>query len=280
MKSCCHTSFYLNYPIEEVFNRLADLGYGGVEISALSECGTFTPELLNEKRIEEITTKAKNVGLEIVSYDCELLPSHGRNLASFHSKVRDYTSEYIISAISTAKKLDAKFLVVSAGMAMYGNTKQEAWIWLIPKLKECTRWAENQGIILLLEHTTMLEGNMVVTLEDLRLLLQEISSKNFLPLIDTGHVVVNGESIVDYIKRFKDQIMHIHIDDNNGKADDHLPPGLGTINFDPLFHILYKMKYTGYLSIEPSFAFSHDPDSAAFIGLKFLKNKLSQLENT
>lgn len=274
MKSCCHTSFYLNYPIEEVFARLSDFGYQGVEISALSECGTFTPQLLDEQRITQVVTKVEEVGLKIVSYDCELLPPRGYNLASFHRQVREYTAEYIVSAISTTRKLGARFLVISAGMALFGTTKQQAWRWLIQKLEECTKVAEDQGIVLLLEHTTMLEGNVVVTLDDLYSVVEEIDSDHFLPLMDTGHVMVTGESLSDYITTFHDRLVHIHIDDNDGKQDEHLPPGLGSINFDPLFHFLHKVNYAGYLSVEPSFAFSGDPDSAAYTGLKFLQSKL------
>jgi sugar phosphate isomerase/epimerase len=138
-------------------------------------------------------------------------------------------------------------------------------------------YAEKENIYILLEHTTMLEGNMVVTLHDLQSLLTAIGSHYLLPLIDTGHVFVNGESITGYVLNLKSSVRHIHVDDNDGCSDDHLPPGDGMFDFDPLFHNLMKIGYEGYLSVEPSFAFSSDHDSAALKGLKFINEYVKRI---
>lgn len=271
MKLSYQTFSYLNYPFEEVLTRLANLGYDGVEISAASECGTFYPSVFSSERVKQVVKKAKALNLEIVSYDCELLPASGWNIASPLGWVRKRTVDYIKSSILKASELGAKFVVVVAGRSLYGVKKQDSWSWAIEGFRECAQFAENNGICLILEHLTLLEGNVVVTLDDLLLMIEEVNSKNFAALLDTGHVNVNGESFTDYVFQLKDKLKHIHIDDNNGRSDDHLPPGLGTINFGPLFSALKKANYEGYLSIEPSFTFSIDPDSAAFQGIEFLK---------
>lgn len=271
MKTCCHTGFYLNYPLKEVLNRLWDLGYDGVEISATSECGTYSPFLLNKERIQQVAQKAEELDLQIVSYDCELMPTFGRNIVSPFENIRKTTIEYIKSAIVVAKELKAKFVVINAGMAMYDIDKKRAWNWATEGLKECTRYAEKCNIHLALEHLTLLEGNVVVTLDDSLSMLKQINSENLVALLDTGHVNVNGESITDYVLKLAERLGHIHINDNDGRADDHLGPGSGTINFDPLFKALNRVSYEGYLSIEPSFAFSADPDSTASQGIKFFR---------
>jgi len=271
MKLSYQTFSYLNYPFEEVLTRLANLGYDGVEISAASECGTFYPSVLSSERVEQVIKKAKALNLEIISYDCELLPASGWNIASPLNWVRKRTVNYIKSSILKASELGAKFMVVVAGRSLYGVKRQDSWNWAVEGFKECARFAQDKGICLVLEHLTLLEGNVVVTLDDLLSMIEEVNSKNFAALLDTGHVNVNGESLTDYVFRLKDKLKHIHIDDNNGKLDDHLPPGMGTINFDPLFNALNKVNYEGYLSIEPSFAFSIDPDNAASQGIRFLK---------
>jgi len=62
-------------------------------------------------------------------------------------------------------------------------------------------------------------------------MLKEINSGNFVALLDTGDVNVNGESITEYVIELGEKLTHIHIDDNDGRSDDHMPPGNGTINF-------------------------------------------------
>lgn len=275
MKISYQTFSYLNYPFGEVLTRLADLDYDGVEISAASECGSFYPFLLDKQRARQVVQKAKSLNLEIVSYDCELLPASGWNIASSLTQVRKRTIDYICSAILTAKNLEAKFVVIVAGRALYGIEKKRAWDWAVEGFKKCSKFAEDNGICLVLEHLTLLEGNVVVTLDDLLSMIREVDSKNFASLLDTGHVNVTGESLIDYVLQLGDKLKHIHIDDNDGRSDDHLPPGMGNINFAPLFNVLKKRGYNGYLSVEPSFAFSIDPDSAASQGISFLKKYLN-----
>lgn len=274
MKSSYQTFSYLNYPFEEVLERLARFGYKGVEVSAASECGTFYPSLLTEERIKKVVEKAKSLGLEIVSYDCELLPANGWNIASSYTEVREKTVNYINSAILVANQLGAKVVVVVAGRALYQVDKKRAWDWAVQGFKKSSKFAKDHGICLVLEHLTLLEGNVVVTLGDLLSMIKEVDSKNFAALLDTGHVNVNGESLTDYVLQLKDKLKHIHIDDNDGKSDSHLLPGMGNINFAPLFIALKKINYQGAISVEPGFGFSTDPDSAAQIGISFLQKYL------
>jgi sugar phosphate isomerase/epimerase len=49
--------------------------------------------------------------------------------------------------------------------------------------------------------------------------------------------------ILNIIKRFSHRIGHVHISDNLGKRDDHLPIGEGNINF---MEIIRALKHTGY----------------------------------
>jgi protein FrlC len=277
MKICCHSSIYVNYSLEETIQRLSALGIQGLEISALSESVTFGPGMVDDARIEAVAAKARRAGMEIASYDCEVLPLYGRNMANPSAQVRKSVTEYIVESTDIARALGAPYLVLVAGRAQFGTARKTAWKWLVEMLKTCVEHAEKRGVALLIEHTTMFEGNVVVTLHDLLELLDAVKSDHLLPLVDTGHVAVNGESMVDYVRSLGGRIRHIHIDDNNGRTNEHLPPGMGTINFEPLFRALKGIGYEGYLSIEPSFAFSADPDSAVVAGLNTVKRLLSSL---
>lgn len=64
-----------------------------------------------------------------------------------------------------------------------------------------------------------------------------IAHENLLSFIDKGHFVVNGESMIDYVGRPGGRMRHIHIDDNNGKTNEHLVPGMGTIKFNSFIRV-------------------------------------------
>jgi protein FrlC len=274
MITAYQTFSYLNYPFEEVLKRLARIGYKGVEISAASECGTFNYKDLDEKRAKAVVEQSKSLGLKIVSYDCELLPASGWNLASPYENIRKRTVEYICKSAIKAEELTAPVMVIVAGRVMYGTQKSRAWDWVVEGLKECAKVAHDHNVSLGLEHLTLLEGNVVVTLEDLIAMIEDVAHPGLQALLDTGHVNVTKESMTDYIYGLGDKLKHIHLDDNDGNSDDHLPPGMGNMDFAPMFKALKNIGYKAGISVEPSFGFSLDPDTAAKKGIEFFKQHL------
>jgi sugar phosphate isomerase/epimerase len=52
------------------------------------------------------------------------------------------------------------------------------------------------------------------------------------------------------VKRFGPRIQHVHISDNNGRADEHLPPGRGSIDFRWLVLNLKKIGFQGSVTFE------------------------------
>lgn len=70
--------------------------------------------------------------------------------------------------------------------------------------------------------------------------------------LDTGHAHLAGGTrmIVDFIDRFADRIAHVHVSDNRGRADDHLPIGAGTIDFVMVINALKKARYDDSVTFE------------------------------
>jgi len=66
------------------------------------------------------------------------------------------------------------------------------------------------------------------------------------------------------------------VNDNDGLSDAHMPPGMGTTDFEPFIAALRDTNYTGSLSVEPRLGYSTDPDSAACFGLICLENVLGK----
>jgi len=65
------------------------------------------------------------------------------------------------------------------------------------------------------------------------------------PTLDTGHANLTGGSrtILAFIERFGDRIGHVHISDNRGRDDDHLPIGAGNIDFPAVISALRAAGY-------------------------------------
>jgi len=68
--------------------------------------------------------------------------------------------------------------------------------------------------------------------------------------IDTGHSNLCGRRPEEVLKYFGDRVKHIHISDNNGLSDLHLPPGAGSIDWPAVFAALRDIGYDRTLTIE------------------------------
>jgi sugar phosphate isomerase/epimerase len=74
------------------------------------------------------------------------------------------------------------------------------------------------------------------------------------------------------VKAFGNRIGHLHVSDNFGREDNHLPLGTGAINFSRIVRELKKTTYDDTLTLE---VFSRDKDY-----LKLSLEKIRKLWNT
>jgi len=74
--------------------------------------------------------------------------------------------------------------------------------------------------------------------------------------LDLGHANLFGKSIEEFIRKFHTKIRHVHLHDNDGRKDLHLPMGVGNINWEKILKTL-KRNYDGTITLE---VFSKDRD--------------------
>jgi len=72
-------------------------------------------------------------------------------------------------------------------------------------------------------------------------------------LLDVGHTNLRKTSnfnLEGFIKQMPDRIGHVHVHDNKGIYDEHLPVGYGTIDWGKVVRQLLSVGYVGTISIE------------------------------
>jgi sugar phosphate isomerase/epimerase len=89
--------------------------------------------------------------------------------------------------------------------------------------------------------------------------------------LDIGHAFLAGglNNVVGFIHTFGNRIRHLHVNDNFGREDNHLPVGAGSIDFGRVFKALRASGYGETMTVE---VFSRDRDY-----LKMSREKLIQL---
>lgn len=78
--------------------------------------------------------------------------------------------------------------------------------------------------------------------------------------LDTGHAHIGGggrERLAGFIRRFSNRIGHVHASDNSSRDDEHLPVGVGTIDFPEFVKALKGIGYDDTITLE---VFARDRD--------------------
>lgn len=79
--------------------------------------------------------------------------------------------------------------------------------------------------------------------------VRSFNSPNVSLCIDLNHSNLN-EDLIQVCENCSGVISNIHVSDNDGEWEDHLPPGEGSIDFPATFKALIKAGYTGPCNLE------------------------------
>lgn len=110
-------------------------------------------------------------------------------------------------------------------------------------------YAASKGVILALENGLM--GILRRTLEE----VGDMSENSGLGIcIDVGHANMGDQGFDDaiaaFIDEFRDDLVHFHLADNHGEIDEHLVPGMGTINWETVCSKIAGMDFQRRCALE------------------------------
>ncbi|MFW5985628.1 MAG: sugar phosphate isomerase/epimerase family protein [Halanaerobiaceae bacterium] len=115
---------------------------------------------------------------------------------------------------------------------------------IIPQLKQ-------NDIKLVFENTPINGDNPLGSspehFENLFDLLENNSHIGF--TLDTGHANISS-SLHKFTDKLQDKWIYTHLNDNHGESDQHLGPGMGSINWRNFFSQIDRVNYNGYFIYE------------------------------
>ncbi len=95
--------------------------------------------------------------------------------------------------------------------------------------------------------------------------------------IDVGHLHCQGEvPIADHLRRWRDRLWNVHIEDMRRGVHDHLMFGEGEMDFREVLRALKEIGYAGGVHVELS-RHSHDAVKTARRALAFLRGVRKRL---
>jgi sugar phosphate isomerase/epimerase len=111
--------------------------------------------------------------------------------------------------------------------------------------------AEPYGIRVMVEHLP----DKTFGIEDIRAILDADRRLGF--HLDVGHANIGGDQLDGLLKAFGKRLCHIHLSDNRGREDDHMPLGAGRIDWPRAVRLIKQAGYDGTLTLE---VFANDRD--------------------
>ena len=179
------------------------------------------------------------------SYDFKYFvhaPSIDTNLASVNPPLRRAFKKTILKVIVFAAELDAELLVSHVGRLSRDYPQKlvrKAMKNAVDSLRRINQVSNDLGMVFTIENDHKSNDYVLAGYpEQINYLIENVGCKL---TFDIGHANTIGK-IEDFTKLLDKFIVNVHLHDNDGKADEHLPIGKGSINFVRLFK---KMKDWG-----------------------------------
>ena len=112
--------------------------------------------------------------------------------------------------------------------------------------------AEKYGVRMNLENLPYHCNYPYRSMKELRLLVDKYPANQLGLILDTGHVGVMGNEIVEEIKSAGDRLKGTHLHDVNGNqdGDDHKGPNRGVLNWNDMLKTLIEINYSGPYTFE------------------------------
>lgn len=180
-----------------------------------------------------------------------------------------------IEHITFLKEMGAKVVGMSEqGHSIQGTDKpifeakyvmnDEEWDTLCTGINKLGKVAKDMGIKLCFHHHM---GTVVQTEKEIDRLMSNTDPELFGLLFDCGHLAYCGEDYMSVLNKYADRIRHVHLKDIRPEKveqvkREHLSflqgvrlgtftvPGDGVIDFKPIFDVLEKTGYEGYVLVE------------------------------
>lgn len=96
-------------------------------------------------------------------------------------------------------------------------------------------------------------------------LINMLPEENFVLCLDTGHLNMVGNKQRDIMDLLGKRLKVLHIHDNNGVLDQHILPGLGTIDWKDFTEGLAKIGFDGAMNLEIKSDKSYFPQAKTIV---------------
>lgn len=196
------------------------------------------------------------------------------DLGSDYERIRQAWVSEAIGEIKLAEELGISIINFhsSAKGMFFGHKRRKIildnWIKSLDEIISHTVQDDNLSNMQIMLENIPVSSSGIHKLEEFKYILDNVPGLKV--HLDIPHAFTSGgmQAIIDYIRTFRDKIIHIHWHDNHGLDDEHLPIGKGIIDHNRVVEELKSINYNKTITLE---VFTNKQDA------KDSANKLKEL---
>lgn len=232
-------------------------GYTGIEIApfTLREGEPLTD-------VRQLSAPARNSlrqdldasGLEVIGLHWLLAKTTGFHLTSPDPEVRKSTTDYLSALAELCHDLGGTLMVLGSPLQrnlLPGISHEQGEELAAEVLRGAMPRCETLGVSIALEPLGPAETNFLNTAESAIRLAERVDSECCKLHLDVKAMASESKSIDQIIRESREWTIHFHANDPN-----LLGPGMGEVDFHPIFSALKATSYNGWVSVE---VFKYDP---------------------
>jgi sugar phosphate isomerase/epimerase len=264
------TNAFVKFSLEEAIERIAALGFGGVEIMA--DRPHLYPQDFDETRLSGLKALISQKGLNVNNLNSFTLFAVGDTyLPSWiepEAARREIRIAHTLRCLDLAEALGCRNISVPPGGPLTQASRKEAYLLFHRGLEKVIPKAESLGIKILIEP----EPNLLMERSgQFKEFIRDVDSPSVGLNFDIGHFFCVGEDPAGAFEDLFQWVGHVHIEDiADTRKHHHLIAGQGAIDFAAVIGKMAEFQYAHHVSLE-LYPYVDTPEAAGRQSLEYLQ---------
>lgn len=201
---------------------------------------------LSGRRVKALKRVAQSQGLDITVH----APFAGINIAVPSPVLRRTILKRLKKSIFYAGQLDCRLWLFHPGLQTGVSHFYPGLDWQLnlDSVRALLKIGRKEGVEIAIENVPKPVPFIMKDAQDFSRFYDELNDDIGL-VLDVAHANLNRQ-IQDFIRRFSEKIVHMHVSDNDGTNDLHLGIGYGTIDWESVAKAVKKTKYNNVVMLE------------------------------
>ena len=201
---------------------------------------------LDDKRVEALNHMAGAFNIEYTLH----APFADINIAASDRRLRRFITKRLEKSIQYAQELGCLLWVFHPGFHSAISSFYPGWDWRVnlESVKTLLELGRKYNVKIAIENIPEIFPSLLKSVNDFSRFYDELDEDVGM-VLDVGHANVNGQT-KEFMDKFRDEIIHMHVSDNDGKQDSHLGIAKGTVDWQDFAKSFRRMQFRGVVIVE------------------------------